>query len=168
MTPNENEDFITLDNYDKIVKYQKEYNTHFEPTKPLFPIIDPTIPLPELFPKLEIIENLGYNPYRIENGYMEMDVLFPGGVVSYYKDEMYAYCIPYKIEIYGVTTEDGKQALNTERFNSIIFLTKLEEDEQLEENDLFYKIPDGPTLKIEVSEGEKEIPKEWWYTDKRG
>ncbi len=113
---------------------------------------------------LELLPHLGDQPCTIKESDFELNVLYPGGVITYW--EFNNMIIPSQVLIYGVTSQATKRSLNTEIFDTkITFWVK--ENHELKPNDNYLSFGDLH-LRIDVLEGEKEIPKDWWYTDRRG
>jgi hypothetical protein len=132
--------------------------------------IDAVSPLPEGFPDIsEYLKSLGTQLIDVRGKTNEIEVIFEGGKVVYYKEynlktrEYGQYQIG-EIVIYGVTTEPGVRAIRTSKLDTHIFFNT-HDDKYLSyyrEDDSLYKMKNGEVLRVTISEPEYIDIKDTW------
>lgn len=107
---------------------------------------------------------IGEVPYKIKNNDFNMKVLYPGGEINYYVEGNNI--MPEDIVIYGVTREEGVRSLDTEMLDTTIVFIPVKEQEVNPENEYLHFA--DTHLEILRVEGDMDMVKEWWFSDRRG
>lgn len=157
---------ISLEEYHQI-RRGKDNMTPEE--RMIYPIIDPNVEIELLSFLSPHIKQLK-EPLGIYQDEDRLRIDFEGGHVQYYFNRK-GYYIPIQATIWGVVKENGKPSLNTDMFDTKISFLTIEDYEDLEYKTKtmeYFLIPEGPLLGIEIQEGKKYVPKDWWISEKRG
>ena len=120
-------------------------------------------PLNNPYP-LDILNNLGEYPIKITEEEFALLVLYPGGKVEYIERE--GVLIPNMVRIFGATSQEGVQSLRTEHLDTLIYFDQVREDE-IEPKGEYLHFGDLH-LQIDRVEGNNQIIKDWWISERKG
>lgn len=132
--------------------------------------IDAVSPLPEGFPDINTyVQQLGTEIVDIRPKMNEINIVFEGGHVTYYKEfnREVGHFDQYQVGemvIYGVTTAPGVRAFRTSKLDTHLFFYLHSEEflEYAKEDDLLYAMKNGNILRVRISEPEDlDIKKTW-------
>lgn len=116
--------------------------------------------------KYDFLKNLGTQPYEITTNETELFIHYPGGRVEYYLESERGMMVPSLVTVFGVQVEDGKTAINTEIFDTTMTFSQVAQDDN-QEGDSYIDFG-FMTLRMDLHEGEKRIPNDWWIGEKKG
>ncbi len=113
---------------------------------------------------LDILNNLGECPIKITEEEFSLIVLYPGGKVEYIQHE--GVLIPNMVRVFGATTQEGVQSLNTEHLDTLIYFDQVQED-MIDPNEEYLHFGDFH-LQIDRIEGNNQLLKDWWISERKG
>ncbi len=150
----------------------QEYQTAIESNQRIIEFNGKLVSIPILITphwedgKYDFLKKLGVQPYEITTNETELFIHYPGGRIEYYLELERGMMVPSLVTVFGIPIEDGKTSLNTERFDTKMIFSQVNQDDDKEGDS--YTDLGFTTLRMDLHEGEVTIPKDWWIGEKKG